>query len=198
MDELNSDKRNQQRQINKLESRIDALEEEAKKRQILAANGSTKRIKISLGIKGDLFVLDNYIVNYIALYLPPANLVIIGRTCGRFGLIRNGQQKLLANEAGRGIFASTATEYEINALLPYNNESKITLLCQLYFLRKPLEFRQLIGKHINSTSQPSLGQQGKHYAIFNISREVGVFNKIEVGIVILRIVRIGSEQVGFF
>ena len=48
IDELQLGKINHGRQINELESRIDALEREAnRKRQITAADRSTKRIKTS-------------------------------------------------------------------------------------------------------------------------------------------------------
>ena len=201
IDELNLDKRNQQRQIDELESRIDALEGEAKKRQITVANVSTKRIKISTGIKGDLYALDINIINYIVSHLPPADLVNVGRTCGRFGLILGGQQRSLANEAARQIFASAASEYESSALPLYDDESEIAWLRQLYFLREPLEFRQLIGKDIFYTSTESRSKvsmiddgcssamsnfamrRGKHCATFNVSREGAGGFFINVGIV---------------
>ena len=54
------------------------------------------------------------------------------------------------------MFSSAATQYELNALPQYNNESNIAWLRQLYLLHKPLEFRQLlIGKHIYYTSAES-------------------------------------------
>ena len=198
--ELNSDKRNQQRRIDELESRNDALEGEAKKRQITVANGSTKRTKISLKIKFNLFALDSNIVHYIVSHLPPADLVNVGRTCGRFGLAQDGQRRSLANEGARQFFASTATEYESNALPQYDDESEIAWLRQLYFLREPLEFRQLIGKNIHYTLAESRSKvsirrygcncavsnlvmrRGKHFATFNLSGDAGGFY-INVGII---------------
>ena len=82
-------------------------------------------MKLSAGSKGDLFVLDNNVVTCIVSYLPPVDLVNVGRTCGRFGLIREGQRRLLANEAARQMFASTVSENELNALPRYDDESEI-------------------------------------------------------------------------
>ena len=109
---------------------------------------TTKRIKISPGIKIGLFVLDSNIVTYIVSYLPPADLVNVGRTCGRFGSARDGQRRSLANEAASRMFTSAATEYETNALPRYNDESEIGVLRQLYSLRESLDVEQLIGECI--------------------------------------------------
>ena len=117
---------------------------------------TTKRIKISLGIEIGLFELDSNIVACIMSHLPPADLVNVGRTCGRFGSAQDGQRRSLANEAASRMFTSAATEYETNALPRYNDESEIGLLHQLYSLREPLDFEQLIGKCIHYTSTETM------------------------------------------
>lgn len=105
--ELESDKRNQQRQIDELESRIGALEGETKKRNITVANGLVlQRIRT---ITVDLSFLDNNILFLFASYLTTTDLANLGRTCGRFEMIHDGQRRLLANEAAGQIFGSTAT-----------------------------------------------------------------------------------------
>ena len=202
IDELNSDKRIQQRRIDELGSRVDALERETTKRKIAVASGSTKRIKNALEITFsiDLFAIDSNVVTYIVSYLPPADLVNVGRTCSRFGAIQDGQRRSLANEAARRIFASAAAQYDLNALPQYDDESDIAWLHELFLLREQLEFGQLIGKHIKYTSADSKSKvstkvyccnsamsnlvmrRGGHYAIFNVSKEADDFN-IDVGII---------------
>ena len=73
IDESNSVKIIQQHRIDELESRVRALEGDARKRQIEVANGSTKRIKVS-GISADLSVFDGNLVVKILSYLLPADL----------------------------------------------------------------------------------------------------------------------------
>ena len=84
IDELNSDRTNQQLRIEELESRVRALEGETKKRQIEAAGGLAKRIKIS-GHTVDLSMFEGNLVVKMLTYLAPSDFVNVGRTCRRFG-----------------------------------------------------------------------------------------------------------------
>jgi len=149
--------------------------------------GSTERIKLS-GNKGDLSVFDSTLVIVIISFLPPTALANVGRTCRRFGSVRDGQRRSLANETARQMFESAATEYEIYALPRYGNESEISWLRQLNLLRERFEFGQLIGNNIryasaetkSSVSTKYYGcyssalsnhvmRRGKHYVTFNIT-----------------------------
>ena len=116
-------------------------------------------------------------------------------------MAQDGQQRSLTNEAAQKMFASVVVEYKRNVLPPYDDESEITLLRQIYLLREPLEFRQLIGNHVYYTpvfSKSKVGtkenfcnsamfnlvmRRGKHFVIFNVTQEAYGFNQIEVRIV---------------
>ena len=154
IDELNSDRRNKRLQIDELESRVRKLKCESKKRQIEAVDGSTKRIKIS-GVTVDLSMFDGNLVLKVLSYLAPADLVNAGRTCRRFGLTQDGQQRSLTNEAARHIFENIASEYEMSVLPKYDDESEVSLLREVYLLREPLVFEQLVGRYIRYKSDGS-------------------------------------------
>ena len=99
-----------------------------------------------------LSVIDRYVAVRIALFLLPADMAYLGRSCRSFGTIEDGQQRSLANEAARESFDRAATEEERNTLPRYGDESYVSLLRQLYLLRAPLKFEQLIGKRIRYTT----------------------------------------------
>ena len=139
-----------------------------------------KRIKISPGIEVGIFVLDKNIVTCIDSVFPPADLVNDRRTCGIFGLLRDGQWRSLANKAASRMFTSAATEHETNALKRHNNESEIGLLHQLDSLRGPLEFVQLIGNDINY-ALAEIMSRGRPSTKFNISRSKdGYFVRVKI------------------
>ena len=89
---LKSDKTIQQCQINKLESRMDALKSEnTNKRQVTAANTLvTKKIRT---VTIDLSCFGKNIVIHIVSYLNVIDLANLWRTCGRFGLTLDDQQR---------------------------------------------------------------------------------------------------------
>ena len=74
----------------------------------------------------------------------------------QIGFSRDGQQRLLAKAAASRMFTSAATENETIVLPRYDNESEIEVLHQLYSLRKPLDFDQLIGECIYYTSMKTI------------------------------------------
>ena len=192
VDKLESGETNQQRRIDQLESRIEALEREAnRKRQIAAADRSTKRIKVPADEIDGLFLsLDDDLFLKIVSHLRPADLANVGRACSRFGAARDGRSRSLADEAARRMFRRTATEYEANALPRYGDESEIALLRELDLLRGPLEFGQLVGNNIRYTfaaSKSSVSsienyrwstalsnfvmRRGKHFVNFHITKD---------------------------
>ena len=57
-------------------------------------NGSAKQIKIS-GDKVDFSTFDSSLVTNILIFLPPIDLVNVGLTSQRFGLIQDGRLRLL-------------------------------------------------------------------------------------------------------
>merc|ERR1711862_675395 len=117
-------------------------------------------------------------------------------TCSRFGSAQDGQLRSFLNKAAHRMFRHLATEYEVNALPRYEDESEVSLLRQLDLLREPLKFGQLVGNNIHYTSaeskssvSPTTGsiswssalsnfvmRSGKHYAEFNITVVGGLLN----------------------
>ena len=146
----------------------------------------------------DLSMFDRNLLFIVASFLPADDLARLGRICSSLGSIEDGQERSLTNDAAHRIFAF-ATADERNALPQYDDESDIALIRQLYLIREPLEFTQLIGNRIRYTSAESkssvsskyiyLGsaisnlvmRRGKHYREFNISDE-GDDYYIHVGI----------------
>lgn len=152
---------------------------------------AAKRIKLTSGSTVDLSGLDGNVILYAASFLPAIDLAHLERTCSRFGVSKYDQERSLANEAAHQTFECNASDDERNALPPYKDESDIALLHQLHMLRKPLEFKRLIG---NCISYPSAGSKskvsmnkngngrncavsnfvmrgGKHFSSFTISQE---------------------------
>ena len=169
----------------------------------LSADGSGgKRIKLFSRNTVDLSRFDRNAILHIASFLSAIDLAYLGRTCTTFGVAKDGwPQRSLADEAAHQNFKSTATDVEKNALQRYDDESDTALLRQLYLLREPLEFKQIIGNHIYYISEESKStismqrcshpccaisnlvmRRGKHFVTFNVSQETGGYY-IDFGVI---------------